>query len=276
MSNARFGLRQRTGLINNIIQLATDADAALFVSRAGLTDFTQIIAINQLVNNLKSANLWYKMPMIYPFVGGTAASHRFNLRNPRDFNAAGRLSFFGGWTHTSNGAVPNGTNTYAFTGYVPNQQNGAGNIGMGYYSGSNLQETGSEEWQMGVVNNNTNQAQILGKFNTFLGARLNAAFIAINDNRMAGLFSAHRTSLTLATLYINSSPIGTGNATGNPPSFQAFLGTITLNGSAPYTPGYVQNDFRFAYFSEGLNDSEMITLYNIVQTYQTTLGRQVT
>ena len=37
-------------------------------------------ATNQLVKDLKSNNLWDKMKSIYPFVGGTFSSHRFNLK----------------------------------------------------------------------------------------------------------------------------------------------------------------------------------------------------
>jgi len=37
-------------------------------------------AINELVKDLKSNNLWDKMKSIYPFVGGTVSSHRFNLK----------------------------------------------------------------------------------------------------------------------------------------------------------------------------------------------------
>ncbi len=38
-------------------------------------------AINELVKDLKSNNLWDKMKAIYPFVGGgTVSSRRFNLK----------------------------------------------------------------------------------------------------------------------------------------------------------------------------------------------------
>lgn len=275
MSNARFGLRVRNGLISNIIQTPIDSDAAQFILVAGITNLTQISAINQLVTNLKTANLWYKMPFIYPFVGGTASTHRFNLRDPRDFNAAGRLNFIGGWTHTSNGAVPNGTNTYALTGFVPNQQSSVNSNGMGYYSGSDLAETSADPINMGCVNNVNTQASFVGKYNASINSRLNGAYISVADTRMKGLFSSHRTSSTLTTLYINSTPVVSGNSGGNLTSIQAFIGTITLNGTSPYGSGYVRNDFRFAYFSEGLSNDEMITLYNIIQTYQTALGREV-
>jgi len=53
-------------------------------------------------------------------VGGTANSHKFNLKNPVDSNAAFRLNFVGPWVHSSTGAKPNGLSTYADTFYIPN------------------------------------------------------------------------------------------------------------------------------------------------------------
>ena len=92
-----------------------DADAQAFITAAAITDVTQQNAINTLVVDLKGYNIWTKMKALYPFVGGTASTHKFNLKNPLDTDAAFRLTFSGGWTHSSTGALPNGTNAYADT-----------------------------------------------------------------------------------------------------------------------------------------------------------------
>jgi hypothetical protein len=99
----------------NLRGIAIDPDASLFLRTAGITDTTQQSAIDTLVLELKNAGIWSKMKAIYPFVGGTATTHKFNLKDPRDADAAFRLSFVGGWTHSSTGALPNGTNAYADT-----------------------------------------------------------------------------------------------------------------------------------------------------------------
>jgi hypothetical protein len=107
-----------------IIPTVSDSDAQLFLNAAVITDATQANAINDLVVGLKADGLWSKMQVIYPFVGGTASTHKFNLKNPRDLNTAFRLEFFGGWTHSSTGAKPNGTNGYAISYFLPaTQQN---------------------------------------------------------------------------------------------------------------------------------------------------------
>jgi hypothetical protein len=92
-----------------------DADALSFITAASITDNTQKTAINTLVTDLKTYNIWTKMKALYPFVGGSAFSHKFNLKDPRDDNGAFRLLFVNGWTHSSTGALPNGTDAYADT-----------------------------------------------------------------------------------------------------------------------------------------------------------------
>ena len=78
-----------------------DTSANAFLTAAGITDTAQKAAVNTLVKDLKRFNLWSKIKAFYPFVGGTANSHKFNLIDPRDLNEAYRLSFSGGWTHSS-------------------------------------------------------------------------------------------------------------------------------------------------------------------------------
>ena len=114
MSNARFGLRVRNGLVKGITEgqqaIFLDLDALAFLTAAGITDSTIISAINTLVVSLKNFGIWTKMRAIYPFVGGTALTHKWNLKDPRDLDIAFRLVFSGGWTHSSTGALANGTN----------------------------------------------------------------------------------------------------------------------------------------------------------------------
>ena len=86
-----------------------DDDAGAFLQAANIQDSTQQAAINQLVLDLKDAGLWTKFYAIYPFIGGTASTHKWNLKDPRDLNAAYRLTFSGGITHSSGGIKGKGS-----------------------------------------------------------------------------------------------------------------------------------------------------------------------
>jgi len=86
-----------------------------FIAATGITASDQQSAINQLAYDLVNTGLMDKMIAIYPFVGGNATSHSFNLKDPRDADSAYRLTFSGGFTHSSGGVQGNGTNAYANT-----------------------------------------------------------------------------------------------------------------------------------------------------------------
>lgn len=107
---------------------AFDSNAQAFITAAGITNPTQQNAINTLVLGLKTDSLWTKMLAIYPFVGGTATSCKYNLKNPLDTDAAFRLNFVNAWTFSNNGIQPNGVDTYANTFFIP-ANNWIGNIG---------------------------------------------------------------------------------------------------------------------------------------------------
>ena len=97
-----------------------DADANAFISAVqgggDTLTATEQSAIQTLVADLKTAGVWNKCDAIYPFVGGTASAHKWNLKNPVDTDAGFRLTFTGTWTHDANGAKSDGADTnYADT-----------------------------------------------------------------------------------------------------------------------------------------------------------------
>jgi hypothetical protein len=78
-------------------QTSNDADAEAFIlacdaDPAGKLTVEQKNYITQMVEGLKSIGVWNSMVAVYPFVGGTAFKHKFNLKDPRDLNAAYRLA----------------------------------------------------------------------------------------------------------------------------------------------------------------------------------------
>lgn len=122
----------------NRLPSVNPADA--FLAATGITDSTIVDAINTLVHNLQYFGLWGKMEALYPFVGGTAETHKFNLINPLDTNEAFRLAFNGGWTHDSNGVTPNGG--YANTFLRPYQVLNQNSTHLSIYSSTEIEEDG--------------------------------------------------------------------------------------------------------------------------------------
>jgi len=258
-----------------------DPDAQAFITAAGITDATQINAINRLVLNYKgqgnlnnSVDLWNFTNVIYAFVGGTASAHKFNLKDPRDLDAAFRLAFSGGWTHDANGAKPNGTNAYARTFLVPSAVLNLNNHSVSYYSGTNLSELSADPVNLGAFDSTT-QAATLAKPNATLNSRLNSTLNTIANLIMRGYNQSVKTSSSASKLYQNGAPLITGVGGGTLPTNDIYIGTLNLIGT-PYVSGYVRNDFRFMQINNMvITDANALLMYQIIQQFQTDLGRAV-
>ena len=114
-----------------------DVNAEAFLIATGLLGNDTInIAINNLVLALKANGFWTGLDAIYPMVGGTSTTCKYNLKDPRDLDAAFRLNFLGGWAFSnSGGAIPDAVAaTYADTFYVPSTNLTTTNGHLSYYS----------------------------------------------------------------------------------------------------------------------------------------------
>jgi hypothetical protein len=207
-------------------------------------------------------------------VGGTVTAHKFNLKDSRDLDAAFRLAFSGGWTHDSNGAKPNGTNAYAQTFLVPSTSLNVNNHSVSYYSGTNLSELSADPVNLGAFNSIT-QAITLAKPNATLNSRLNSTLNTIANLNMRGFNQSVKTSSSESKLYQNGVALSTGVGGGSLPTIEIYIGTLNLSGS-PYVSGYVRNDFRFMQINNmAINDANALLMYQVIQQFQTDLGRNV-
>lgn len=254
-----------------------DPDAQAFFTASGLTGATELNAINQLVLDLKAANIWTKMKAIYPMVGGTAALHKWNLKNPLDTNAAFRLVFNGGWTHSNTGALPNGTNGYANTFFNLSTNFTSANKGSAggywrtaipngnYYFGVNDPVGGNNSrfWarHVGVPNKDHYAGGLtVLRDNTVTDF---SGFSAMSRRSTTDMFAIKRdgTYITLTT----SITIGFSNRT---------LPFAALDSSGVYG-SFSNSEIALGYISDDMTQAEMTSLRNAVITFQTTLGRNV-
>jgi hypothetical protein len=255
---------------------ATDTDAQAFITAAGITDATQKSAVNQLVLDLKSANIWAKMKAIYPVVGGSASTHKWNLKDPRDLDAAFRLTFTTGWTHSSTGMLPNGTSAYANTNAKLISVSTALNISAGIYLRTN--NTGNR-YSFGAVSNAGEGTALAPKWsdnNTYFGANnslLNGSGNFVTDTR--GLFVVNKFSSNTAKLYRNGSILSTATPTTGNVAPDAFLFIAARTVIPSTVDGYDNKENAFFFFADSLTDTEVTNLTTAVNTYQTTLGRNV-
>jgi hypothetical protein len=273
-TNSRIGWRPYVTQVVN----AVDADATAFIAAAGITNLTQAAAISTLVNDLKTYGLWTKMKALYPMVGGSATSHKFNLKDPRDLDAAYRLVFNGGWVHTTTGALPNGTTGYADTKLSPINTLGLNSTHISYYS--RTQTTDDNKTDIGC-SSNANELPIMQMYIRRSNAVYSDHYDYTNNRIIAsntdttGLFLATRTSNVLHKVYRNSSLLGSDT---NASTQNVLPGTTMTIAAYQRDMGifrYSTKESAFASIGDGLTDTEATNFYNSVQKFQTTLGRQI-
>jgi hypothetical protein len=255
---------------------AFDPDAQAFFTASGLTGATELNAVNQLVLDMKSYGIWSKMKAIYPFVGGTAALHKWNLKDPQDTNAAFRLVFNGGWTHSATGALPNGTNAYA-NSFLSTSAISLNSVHISYYSRTNNTSTGCE---IGGGNSSPDSYTLLQGRTHVAPTTDTAIWInnAATTNRVAGVntaafFCGSRTVSNVIKLFRNSSIVINGNASSNTTStFPIWLGAFNFAGIGVV---WSNRECAFSSIGDGLTDTEAANFYTAVQAFNTTLARQV-
>jgi hypothetical protein len=248
---------------------AFDPSAASFFVRAGITNPTQQSAVNKLVKDLKAAGIWTKMVALYPFVGGTASTHSYNL-----VNSQFQITWAGGAgvTHNANGITGNGTTGSGDTGCKPSDVgvNGGLSIYMRALPTGDNNATGVDNGvdTSYIINFNVTANQKYGIY----GA--NASLANQSTAVATGFYSINRTSSTALALYRNGASIAT-DATNSGVAALAlnfFLLSRNANGTAA---GFTEENDALAAFHQGLTAGESTSFYTAAQTFQTTLGRNV-
>lgn len=246
---------------------SVDPDAFRFIEVANITDQTQIDAVNNLVTGLKANNLWDKMQAVYPFVGGTAFSHKFNLKNPADANSAYRILWSGAIIHSDKGVAFNGT-SYGNTNFTPFtalddplQSNHLSVYISGSVSGFTAAgNTSYVENGMGIS---------LGYQN-----RLNAYsnFLILSFTGVNGLIVATRTDSTNSAAYMRGAVTRTTTSTNSPGS--SFTGPIFIGKESGALGGPGTGlFFGFSSIGTGLTTPDVENLYTLVQAFNTSLNR---
>jgi hypothetical protein len=249
-----------------------DPDAQAFLTAAAITDPTITSAIDTLVVQLKADGIWTKMKALYPFVGGTATTHKYNLKNPLDTDAAFRLTFSGGWTHSVNGVQGNLTNAFADTYLVPSTNLVTDNHVSIYLN--TLFTTGLAPYNIGAYNSET-QAMAIRAMGNFDNISRTYNYSAINIANTIGntagfwlnniISSNHR---QLRNNVLRSSATKTGTV----PTQKVYLGALNFNGTANF---FTNQRIALSTIGDNLTATEEGNLYTAVQAFQTTLSRQV-
>ena len=240
-----------------------------FAAATGITDTTILNALNTFDTGLISNGLASKMKALYPFVGGTATTHKYNFMDARDLDAAFRLTFNGGWVHSNTGAKGNGTNTYANTFLNALTSISPSDNSFSIYK--QLTETKNECYiRVGwATNGGTGGESQLMNYSPWTSFSSSGTADQAIVGSGKGMYIVNR-DLNNLSLFKNTTKTLTTNTYKTHPNATYIIG----NGND--YPQYVMNNaLSFIHIGNGLTDTDASNLYTLVQAMQTSLSRQV-
>jgi len=256
-----------------------DPDAQAFITAADITNPTEQTAINTLVLDLKSYNIWSKYSVIYPFVGGSSDTCSYNLKDPYIF----KIDFSPGWTFNQNGITSNGQ-CYGDTGFSPYKGfNSDTNYQYSIYSRTQgdsndfhtLDMTSCDEYgYIAAIHNLFIRTSQQLQFYDVYGGYISRTYTNKNGN---GLYTISRTNSQTYVAYRNGIEMDAGLTAISPGSRP--LSTVVITGlndpCVGISPLATIKNYAFWAMGDGLTSIESSNLYTAVQAFQTTLGRAV-
>lgn len=244
-----------------------DADAQAFFTAAGITDNTQKSAVDAMVVSLKAGSLWTNMKALYPFVGGDATKHSYNLRN----TAAYQITWNGG-THSANGVDFNGSSDRGDTGAAAGTVAVNTAVSFGVYAREATANANS--YDMGCYSGAGNNGLAFSMLQATDGYILQNTGSAAISGGVANGF-----------IVLTTDVIGNGGVrifrNGSPHTASGVVtdATVTANyfiGSATASFGYSNRQLALAFIYDGiLTPTQVGDLNTIVETFQDALSRGV-
>ena len=260
--------------MNKTVAPSYTARTSAFATATGITDTTILGALNTFDLGLISNSLDTKMKALYPFIGTTSTTQKYNFMDARDLDIAFRLQFNGGGTFSSNGYQPGGVNGYANTNLNPSANISLDSVHLSYYSRTST--TGNQS-EIGCYNPPSNVGTFLSynyaggnyKGLNSLSTNVGSAFTP-----STGFLLASRINSTTEKYYFKGTLTDTLSKTSQSLiSSNLFIGAHNIFGVGALN--FSSKEVAFASIGSGLTDGEATTFYNLVQNMQTTLARQI-
>lgn len=229
-------------------------------------------ALDALVVSMKSIG-WSKFQAAYPFVNSVAQAHKWNLANPLDTDGGFRATFTS-MTHGASGITGNGTSSFMDTKFNPSTASTANNfhflvsVSSGTANGrhgANSDTNANNVLIVPALAGNTDYFRCYGTGNDgqITAANATVAGVYCMSRRTGTDFEAYRDGTTAGTQ--------TGSTgVASPPNANIYINAENSAGTAGNFGNHVVD---FVSIGTGLTDSEVTSLTNAINTYNTALGR---
>ena len=246
------------------------------VVASGGTGITETVsaATRTLFVQLFANNLYSKIDIMYPCLGGVSASIAINAKR----NTANDITFSGGWTFSSSGATGNGSNNVGYTNYKPGIVDNHVGFYLGTFSDSAFQVVA------GIQDPSGNPS--IGDYINYIGDNINRFYNNGNGNNASNYVAGQAHFIQTRRSSANTDAEGciNGTSTGsvgfNNWTTTPYAGTRGIGFGCNYRTDNVatQNStkqIRFYHAGTKLTLAEMQTLTTIVNQFQTAIGRNI-
>lgn len=247
---------------------------AAVLAGGGSLDSTMSGATYQLFNDLFVAGLWSKLYSFYPLLGGNSSGGQaVNGKTPGTRN----ITWNGGLTFSTNGVVSNGTTGYGDLNSNPNNIGGLNDFHMSFYSRTD-QQVSTAQFDMGAYANPNERTQLnsrstLDDVRGVVNAITQGTFSNTNSQ---GMYTVVRRGSTDTEFYKNDTSLGTSSTTSTArPNGDLFLMARNWINGGGLVESPTTRQYAFVTTGNALSDTEVADLYDAIQTFQTTLSRQV-
>ena len=261
-----------------------------FLAATGISDATITSALQGLEADLTTYSLGSKMVALYPMVGGTSDTTKYNFMDTSLYT----ITWSGTLVFASTGVnktIANFTSAYGIcSGLNPNAVLTVNGTHLSYYSrtqitGIQIDAQGGQLYPVeigtGWGGNRFELEVCSGPDSAFWSRQYSEGANMIKNNGQTtttGFYISTRTSSTDFRTFRNSSQIGSVNSATQSDTFSGATGNICILGesnSSSVGAGGTVRECAFASIGSGLSPTDASNLYTIVQAFQTTLGRQV-
>ena len=270
----------------NVLGIGNDSTIYYASTPQQITGAGLWTAVNNLVIALKSNGIWDRTSAIYPYVGGTAERHKFNLKNPIDSNDANRITFYNAWTHSATGATPTTFSSYGDTNMKLVDRVPQYSFTGATYLNSAIGLNGDNRVLFGVSGGDQDNGSVFlscVNANQISGIVGTAAFPAAGTSTsFTGLVGMTCYRDNVFNIYKNATIIGS-NSNSRKYYFQAqrpmdaFNSLLIAGRQGVPTPSYPAYNFQraFDFFGWGMENSMYVALNSAIANFQTSLNRNV-
>jgi hypothetical protein len=253
-----------------------DPDVKKYKNKSGVSDGVIIPLVNTYVTELKAAGLWSKFYAIYPFLGGTASTSSFNLKDVDSY----QISWAGGMTYGTLGVDFNGTTGFGDTNFdfsaiastiedihfsfcTTDANGGLANIPMGVGS------TAADDRIRMAFDAGTNNYYADMWSNAAIAGRV----LVSGLGAPAGHYLATRYNDSAAFIYLDGVQMALNSTTVNVsdvPSDTFYVGAANVAGVAS---GFTTKTFGLATIGKYMTGTDMTSFQTITDKFLTSLGR---